>query len=113
MGEETKITNKFIHVVKHKERRNGVRTEKYWCIKSANVYCHWLDVELPRNIRRCLNKLPRIRPWSDTYGIKNGRFEIETSQTNFSQYYCPDYGYRPHYLDFNLIKTIKIIEKFK
>lgn len=112
MGKETKIISKFIHAVKHSERRNCVKTDKYWHIESGNVYCHWWESELPRNIRKCLNKLPRIKPWSDTYGIKNGRFEIETTQTNFSKYYCK-YGYKPKYLDFDLIKSIKVIEKFK
>ena len=48
-------------------------------------------------------------PWSDTYGIKNGRFEIETTQTKFSNYI----SYGNNYMDFNLITSIKVIEKFK
>jgi hypothetical protein len=84
--------------VKHKTLRNGIRSRHYWSISSGCVDCHWFIKDMPRKIKNIMEKAPKDKTF---FGVKRGRFSIETSQKIFQGF-----------LDFNMIEKIELINLF-
>jgi len=77
---------KELTAVKHNSRRNGKRCKTYWHISSGCVDCHWFVSIIPLKIRLILDTADKDKT---NYGIKRGRFSIETTQKSFKGFLNP------------------------